>query len=146
MNTHKLFDTLLLMMADSTKEKIKELEENWKRALADYKNLERRVAEERLDFVKFANATLLLKLFEVYDSIKAGLSHEKQALEPVFKQLKKVLESEGLKVIKVEEGANFDLKTMEVVEGSTGEKVSKVVRDGFTLNGKVIRPARVELK
>ena len=132
-------------MENSNKEKVKELEENWKRALADYKNLERRVAEERLDFVKFANATLLLKLFEVYDSIKAGLSHEKQVLKPVFEQLKKVLESEGLEVVKVEEGADFDPNTMEVVEGSTGEKVSKVVQDGFMLDGRVIRPARVEL-
>jgi len=127
-------------------EKLAEVEENWKRALADYKNLERRVAEERLDFVKFANVALLIKLFEVYDSIKAGLSHHKEALEPVYNQLKKALESEGLKVVEIKEGDIFDPLKMEVVEGSTGEKVAKVVQEGFELDGKVIRPARVELK
>ncbi|MFH1896004.1 MAG: nucleotide exchange factor GrpE [bacterium] len=130
---------------DDLEARLIELSENWKRALADYKNLERRVAEERLDFVKFANATLLLKLFVVYDSLRVGLKHNKEALEPIFNQLKKVLESEGLKVVEIKEGADFDPERMEVVEGSTGEKVGRVVQEGFILDGRIIRPARVEL-
>lgn len=130
---------------NNLEERVLELEENWKRALADYKNLERRVAEERLDFIKFANANLLIKLFHVYDSLKAGSKHNKEIIEPIYKQMVSILESEGLKIIEINENSEFDPAKMEVVEGSIGDKIGEVVQDGFTLDGKVIRPVRVEL-
>jgi len=35
---------------EKLQQRCEELENNWKRALADYKNLERRTAEEKLEF------------------------------------------------------------------------------------------------
>lgn len=125
--------------------KIKELNENWCRALADYKNLERRVEKERALFVKLSSLILLEKLFPVYDSLKLALSHHKELFEPVYQQLLEVLKSEGLKLIAVEKGSKFDPERMEVLEGPTGETVVRIAQDGFELNGKVVRPARVEL-
>ena len=43
-------------------QRIKELEENWKRALADYQNLEKRVQEQQKIFLHLANASLIDKL------------------------------------------------------------------------------------
>ena len=43
-------------------ERIVELENNWKRALADYKNLERRTAEEKQEFAEFSNIILMQEL------------------------------------------------------------------------------------
>lgn len=126
--------------------RIKELNENWRRALADYKNLERRVQEERMAFVKFANLMLLSRLFEVYDSLKLALEHNGEFAKPILEQVGKILEEEGVGVVKIEVGEGFDHERMEAVEGSTGNKVAKVVSDGFAIDAKVVRPARVELQ
>jgi molecular chaperone GrpE (heat shock protein) len=48
-------------------EKVSEMESNWKRALADYKNLVDRTNKEKKQFVEFANEVLVLKLLVVYD-------------------------------------------------------------------------------
>ena len=130
---------------ENHEEIIKELEENWKRALADYKNLERRVSEERAAFAKFANVMLLERLFEVYDSLKLALEHNGEFAKPIFEQLKKILEEEGVEVVKIEVGEAFDPERMEALEGGKGEKAGKIVRDGFMIDRNVIRPARVEL-
>ena len=59
------------------------------------------------------------------------------------KQLRQVLAEEGLNLIEV--GENFDPNLHEAVdvrEGMEG-KVLQVVQNGYILNSKVIRPARV---
>ena len=38
--------------------KLTEMENNWKRALADYQNLQKRAAEEKISFAQFANSKL----------------------------------------------------------------------------------------
>ncbi len=126
-------------------QRISELEENWKRAVADYRNLERRVASEQEFFVKFANANLLQKFFAIFDSLKLAAEHNKDTA-PIFEQIKKVLESEGVKMINIKEGEEFNGEIMEAMEGSSGTKVGKVVREGFELDGRVLRPVLVELK
>ena len=55
------------------KKRIEELEENWKRALADYQNLEKRVSDEKQGFAKWANARLLDKLLPVLDSLEKAV-------------------------------------------------------------------------
>jgi molecular chaperone GrpE len=125
--------------------RIVELEESWKRALADYKNLERRVSEEREMFIKLANLSLILRFLEIYDSLKLAEVHDKTIAGPILKQIQDLLDAEGVKVLIVDRGDIFDPEKMEVLEGSKGEKVEKVVRDGFELEGSIIRPARVEL-
>ena len=51
-------------------QRIAELEENWKRALADYKNLERRVTEEKDVLIKFANFVFIERLIPVLDNLE----------------------------------------------------------------------------
>ena len=51
-------------------EQLAEMESNWKRALADYQNLQKRVAEEKVNFTQFANGTLIRKLLPVLDSLE----------------------------------------------------------------------------
>ena len=46
--------------------KIAELEENYKRVLADYQNQERRFKEVQSQFIKYANATLLEKILSKF--------------------------------------------------------------------------------
>lgn len=127
--------------------KIKELEEKWKRALADYDNLRKRVDRERDDFVKFSSASLIDKLLFIVDSLEKCLEHLKdKGLELTLEQLKKILESEGLEEIKAQ-GKNFDPTTMDAVELVKGKKdrVAEVVLKGYYLNKRVLRPAKVKV-
>ena len=55
--------------------KIVELENNWKRALADYQNLQKRTAEEKLSFVSFANSNVIRKLLPILDNLEMVQKH-----------------------------------------------------------------------
>jgi molecular chaperone GrpE (heat shock protein) len=56
-------------------EKIIELEEKYKRVLADYQNQERRHKEGQSQLIKMANATLIEKLLINIDSLELAQKH-----------------------------------------------------------------------
>ncbi|HBU22209.1 TPA: nucleotide exchange factor GrpE [Candidatus Beckwithbacteria bacterium] len=123
------------------------LENQLKRAVADYQNLKKRFDSEKLDYVKFANAVLLDKFLSVFDDLERAQIHLKDAgLNLVVTNFKNLLDSEGVAEIKVK-GLAFDPTTMDCAELSAGPKdqVVKVIVKGYTLNGKVLRPARVKV-
>lgn len=125
--------------------RIKELEENWKRALADYHNLEKRVSEQQKTFVRIANASLIDNLLGVLDDLERASDHlQDHGLKLVLSQFKSVLETEGVKEIEVGR-KEFDPQMMDCVEIVKGPKnqVVKVLLKGYALNDQVIRPAKV---
>ena len=136
-------DTKLQELQD----KVIELENNWKRALADYQNLQKRVAEEKQQIVSYANSTLILKLLFVLDNLEMVAAHtEDQGLSLSIKTFKTVLEEEGIKEVEVFK-KDFDPETMDAIEQVPGEenKVVEVLQKGYKLKNKVLRPARVKV-
>ena len=128
-------------------ERITELENNWKRALADYQNLQKRVAEERESIVKFANAMLVLRVLPILDSLYAMQKHDDDlGLRMTIKEFEKILDEEGVKEIEAE-GKTFDPHMMEAIEKVEGEegKVMEVSQKGYMYKHKVLRPARVKV-
>lgn len=125
-------------------------EEKYKRARADYINLERRVKGQQEEFLKFANSVLVLKLLPILDDLEKALSNNKdEGLELILKNLKEVLKSEGVEEIKVKVGDKFDPEVMEctMAEGGGEDvKVSKVLGKGYKMKEKVLRPAQVKVK
>jgi len=124
-----------------------DLEEKYLRALADYQNLEKRVAREKESFVKFSNAILILKMLPVLDNLERANEHLKdQGIELVIKQFKDALSSEGVTEIEAE-GQQFNPEHHEAVEKVQGEegKVVKVTERGYKMGDKVIRPAKVTI-
>lgn len=125
-------------------------ENKYLRALADYQNLIKQQAKDRLEFVKYALGDFLHSILPVFDHLKmsmTGLSDEDlknpwaQGVSHVLKQFKDVLNTHGVEEIKTV-GEKFDHEIMEAVDGQ-GEKVKQEVMPGYKLNGKVIRPAKV---
>jgi len=53
----------------SLEQRVTELEEQLARAVADYRNLEKRFEDEKREFVKFANRDLLLRLIPAFDTL-----------------------------------------------------------------------------
>ena len=136
------------------------------RAQADLINYRRRAEEEREDQQKYANSRLILKLLPVLDEFNLAIDYAskarpEQAEEPeagaswlegitlIQRKLYSLLESEAVTRIGVE-GKGFDpfeheaMAYQESTDHREGE-ILAVVRDGFKLHGRVIRPALVML-
>ncbi len=126
--------------------KHQELENQLRRTLADYQNLERRIEEERRLLSRLSAALLIEKLLPVLDNIENAQKHlNDQGLELVIKQFKETLESEGVEEI-VAQDQEFDPKYHEAIDSEPGEEDNKVVRvlvKGYKIEDKVLRPSRV---
>ncbi len=132
--------------------RISDLDNQLKRAVADYHNLEKRVVEGRSELTKWGTGELLVKILPTLDHLEQALNgadeQDKQSgwfrgVELAVKELNQVLQQEGLEQI-MSEGL-FDPNLHEAVDTRVGEdnKIIEVVRRGFTLNGKILRPAQV---
>lgn len=140
------------MKNDSRKIKTEELQKqldevtnNWKRALADYQNLEKRTRLEKEEFCQFGNGRLLAELLPAYDTLLKLEQHLKdEGLQLAIKQFHDILEAEGLQKIEVL-GRDFNPEEMECVDVKQGEenKVLAEARPGYRFKGKVLRAAQV---
>jgi molecular chaperone GrpE len=131
----------------TTEDRIAELENNWKRALADYQNLQKRVGEEREVLIRFSNATLILRLLPVLDNLQLLAKHTKdEGVLMTIKEFEKVLEEEDVKEIEAD-GKKFNAEEMDAVEMIKGKPgiVMEIVQKGYMLNNKILRPARVRV-
>ncbi len=127
--------------------RILDLEEQLKRAVSDYRNLENRNREEKLEFVKFANRTLLEQLLPAFDTLLLAEKYtEDENLKITIKHVLEVLKNAGIERIETV-GKPYNPETMEVVEVVDGQEdeVIEETQPGFSLNGKVIRPSRVKV-
>ncbi|MEK7154591.1 MAG: nucleotide exchange factor GrpE [Patescibacteria group bacterium] len=128
--------------------KLKTLEENWKRALADYQNLVKRINTDKKDFVKFATANIISKLLPSLDIIELAASHSQdQGVKMAVKQFQDVLFTEGLQEILPKIGDTFDHEIHECVETLPGEPdntIAEIITKGYKINDYVIRPAKIK--
>ena len=132
---------------EELKTKIEELENQNKRLLADYRNLENRVENERGEWILRANKQLLLNILPVLDTLMLAAKHSKdQSLSLSVQQFLDILKREG--VVRIETlGKNFDpnmMEGMQTVEGEEGKAIEEV-RTGYMLYDKVLRPAQVHV-
>ncbi|MGB9706879.1 MAG: nucleotide exchange factor GrpE [Microgenomates group bacterium] len=134
-------------MGKKNQKVIADLENKWKRALADYDNLRKRVEKEKEEFIKYAGERILKKFLEVYDDLRVCESFLKdKGLSLICARFEEILKSEGVKRISAE-GKDFDPQKMEAIEVAEGpeNKVLEVVQDGWEMEGKVLRPAKVKV-
>ena len=122
--------------------------------MADFQNYKKRVEKEKKDLYSYANEKIMTELLAVLDNFERALDHDtgdgfREGIEMIFKQLTDVLEKSGLAEIPAL-GEEFDpnvhsaVMTEETEDYESG-KVSGVMQKGYTLNGKVIRPAMVKV-
>jgi len=128
------------------------------RMQADYDNRRKRQDREKSDFIKFANEGLIADLLNVMDDFERAIDSAKnsndskvllQGIEMVRNHLESIMEDNGLKVIDPS-GQLFDPEKHEAVahiedDGHPENIVLEVMRKGYELNGKVLRPAVVKV-
>ena len=136
---------------DESEEKIASLEEQVKRSLADYQNLEKRTRDERQSWIKQSNKDFILRILPTLDHLETALKGAKdggedsswlQGVEMAVKEFKRVLQEEGLEEVQTE---SFDPNLHEAVSAQEGPdgKILEVLQIGYNLNGNLIRPAKV---
>ncbi|MCC5910328.1 MAG: nucleotide exchange factor GrpE [Clostridiaceae bacterium] len=127
------------------------------RLQADFSNYKKRVEKEKSDIHKYANEKLALDLLDIVDNLERALGSEKvegennglyQGVELVFKQLKNALQKHSIEEI---DALNkpFDLNlhhaVMREASDAASDEVVEVLQKGYTIHGKVIRPAMVKV-
>lgn len=125
----------------------KELQEKYYRALADYRNLEKRIQKERQAFTQLATASLIDKILGYLDNLDRAINfHPETWLKSLRQQLFDILSTEGVEEIKALK-LQFNPETMDCIEVVPGNQniVKNVIQKGYRLNGKIIRPVRVEV-
>jgi molecular chaperone GrpE len=127
------------------------------RLMAEFDNFRRRTSQEKLELVSMASTDTIKGLLPVLDDCERALAvlkdsndsdAAKEGTELIYHKLMGYLNSKGLAVIEAK-GQIFDTDLHEAVaqfpvqdEDQKG-KVFDVVQTGYTLNGKVIRFAKV---
>jgi len=130
------------------KKQIEDLTYKWKRALADYQNLEKRSSESIKESSRYASERVITKILSALDNLESAERHLKdQGLTLALKNLHDALTSEGVTKIEVL-GKSFDPLTMEAVEIVEGDKDNiavEEIRPGYKLEDKILRVARVKV-
>jgi molecular chaperone GrpE len=129
-----------------------------RRLQADFDNYRKRTLREQTARAASASQALVTRLLPVLDNFELAVSAAEQSrdfdrmlkgVEMVFGELREVLEGEGL--VKIEaEGKPFDPERHEAViaveqEDTEPGMVVGIVRTGYELRGKVLRPAMVKV-
>lgn len=146
--TQETNETVVKEEFDALKDLASQLENNYKRALADYQNLQRRTQEEKSEWIKMAGKDLVLKFLPVLDTLMLAEKHTKdQNFALTVQQFLQVLQDEGVERIKTV-GEEFNPQTMEAVttqEAEKGEKgkVLEEARAGYMYYNIILRPAQV---
>ena len=124
-----------------------DLENQLKRAIADYRNLEKRFEDERSATIKFANRDLLMRIIPAFDTLFLAEKYvADEGIKLTIRHLQDSLNEVGVDRVRTE-GEMFDATRMEAVSTDTGEenKVLEELKPGYTLYGKLIRPAQVKV-
>lgn len=130
-----------------TNTRIEDLENQLKRSVADYRNLEKRFEEEKREVIKFANRELLLELLPAFETLIIAEKYvEDEGLKLTIKRVIDVLRSVGVERIEAVE-KEYNPECMEAIDIVDGEenKVIEETRPGFTYNGKTLVPSQVKV-
>ncbi|EKD57075.1 MAG: co-chaperone GrpE [uncultured bacterium] len=138
---------------------IKELKASLQRVQADFDNYRKRADEQKMNLLKYANEDLILEVLPVLDNFRRSTEHIPaeissnnwvQGMELIEKQLEDILSQSGLKKIEIKIGEGFNPQIHEAIsceksDEITEDKILQIISDGYILNDKVIRHAKVKV-
>jgi len=149
------------ILKQSLEEKQKQADEykaEYLRSVAEYQTLRNRTEKEKGEYINYGKAKILEKQINIFDvfeqamiSVRAGqdLKSIKVGLEMIYSEFTKMLKEEGVEKIECL-NKPFDhnvCEALDQVETDEAEEgtVLAVYQNGYKLNGKLLRPARVKV-
>lgn len=148
--------TMLLGLLAESRDEATSYLDDLKRVAADFDNFRKRTMREQSQTLDRAAERVIHKLLPALDSFDSALSMEVESdagrqllsgMENTRTQLLTALAEEGLAVVPTT-GEGFDPEVHEPVGAPGGNGrliVGEELRRGYTLNGKLLRPALVTL-
>lgn len=121
-----------------------------RRKQAEFENFRKRTEKENEDYRKYAVSGLVSELVNVADDLGRALESAKEdsplkdGVRSIRDNLMKILEAQGLKEIPTD--GKFDPNYHEalmVTEGPEDDRIAQVYQKGYTMNGRVLRCAKV---
>lgn len=136
-------------------QELAEAKDKFMRIAAEFENARRRWDRERADIHKYGLEQILQDLLPVLDSFEKATAEGQNGGEAILegvklvqKQLQDVLVRHGLCSVEAI-GKPFDPQIHQAVHRSEGDvdgdQVKEEYRKGYTLNGRLIRPAMVSV-
>ncbi|MEK7075200.1 MAG: nucleotide exchange factor GrpE [Patescibacteria group bacterium] len=142
-------------------EALKQAEENlsgWKRTQADLENYRKKKEAEGTELVQFGRQAGFVQILPVLDSLEMAILHApeiedekyknfKNGLDGIVKQIDAAIVAMGISKIEAV-GKKFDPNLHEAIKEVVGEEDGLVVEQyqtGYTLQGKLLRPAQVSI-
>ena len=137
-------------------DKVKELEDGWKRTQADFDNYRKRTEEQKLEMIELSKADFMTKITPVLDNFRRAFSHldindpKIAGVKQIEKQLEDILKAEGLEKIDAQTGTKFDHNLHEAISFEINDKIPSdhiiaELESGWTYRGRVIKPAKVRV-
>jgi len=122
------------------------------RTQADFRNYKQRIEKETQDIIFLETAKILSEFLSYRDTIIKAIEKEqrtesKLSLEHMLKNYDIILKRQGIEKLNVLD-KDFDYNFCDCIfkqetEKESHNKVLEIVEDGFTLNNKLIKPAKV---
>ena len=150
-------EELLQQLADF-KEKFTAQQDQQLRLIAEFDNYRKRTMKEKAELIRNGGEKTITAILPVIDDFERALQNMKggseevgalrDGVELIYNKLLKTLQQEGMERIETD-GADFNTdyhEAIALVPAPTDELKGKIldcVQTGYTLNGKVIRHAKV---
>ena len=140
--------------AEKPAEKKDDFQQKYLYLYADFENFKKRAFKERQDITKFALEGAASELLQVLDNLERALQFAKpdgdaqllEGLKMVANQFKATLEKQGVTEI-ITENKMFTPELHEGMGSLPSDKpegtIVQTIQKGYTLHGRLIRPARV---
>lgn len=149
---------MLRVELDEARSSADEYLDGWQRARADFQNYKKRIERERKDVYQTAAGNILKRFLDVLDDMELALENRPQdgngaefanGIELIYQKLIATLEKEGVSLMDVD-GQEFDPAFHEALSSEDSEeyesgKIIAVVKSGYVLGDRVLRPALVRV-
>lgn len=144
---------------EEIKNQLEIFKDKYYRTLADMDNQRKQYEKDYRQALKYASASLaeqLIPSFEMFsmviessDNLPPEVLAYVQGFSMIYRQMVSALEAEGITEIKVKVGDEFDhtvhaaMETQEVEDEALVNKITKVIRKGYKIHDRLIKPATV---
>ena len=138
-------------------EEAAELKDKWLRSVAEFENYRKRTLKERAELILNGGEKFITAILPVLDDMERAIANGEKTDDPkvlregmalIYQKFMKTLEAQGVSKIETED-ADFNTDVHDavaMVPGMGDDKKGKVIdclQQGYKLNNKVIRHAKV---
>jgi molecular chaperone GrpE len=143
---------------EESQSKAQEYLDGWQRARADFANYKKRVEREQAQAHQNAAANIFKRFLDVLDDLDRALKNRPQegdmagwsaGIELVYRKFLSIIEAEGVTLMQ-SEGEFFDPNLHEALSMEENKQyesgqIIEVVKNGYMLGDRVLRPALVRV-